>query len=244
MARDAKRRQKALQRKAAKRKARKKQMSRLAQRSMAPSLRHAAGWPLHEVLINEDWRDPTTLVTIIVARRSLTGHIAIGNFLVDTGCLGVKNAYGRVVNQVEYEKLLAGAREHQTLVPCDLNLAAKIIREAVAYARTLGFKPNRDHPRALQVLGEADPDACTEEIPLGGEDGKPFYFAGPYDDSARIIKRLIKAVGPDGFRFFAPLEALDEDALPAGARFVGAEEEDEEANIHSTPDATVEIDDE
>ncbi len=228
MAKDQKRRQKALQRKAAKRKARKKELAQVSRRLMAPSLRHASGWPLHQVLINEDWRDPHTLVTIVVSRRSPSGHIAIGYFLVDTGCLGVKNAFGRVMDQAEYEAIVEDMQESQTLIPCDLNLAAKIIREAVEYARALGFRPNRDYPDALRVLGDADPDACTEEIPLGGEDGKPSYFAGPYDDVDRILKRLTKAVGPDGFHFFAPLESIHQAALPEDTTIVTVEEDEEE----------------
>ena len=54
-------------------------------------------------------------------------------------------------------------------------------------------------------MGEANPKACSVPVPLGGPEGKPFFIAGPYDNTDRIIARLTKAVGPDGFHFLAPL---------------------------------------
>lgn len=63
------------------------------------------------------------------------------------------------------------------------------------------------------VLGEADPDACDLEVLVGGSDGKPFFVAGPHDDGKAVIAQLRRAVGPNGFRFLAPLAEGD---LPPG----------------------------
>jgi len=216
MAKDPRKRQRKLQKKAAKRKTRRRQLSRIASLMAAPSLRKAGSWPLHEVLINADWAQPQTLSQIIVARKAPNGYIAIGNFLVDRGCLGIKNAFGRVISQSDYRGYLRQVAEHQHMVAGDLNLAAKIIRDSIAYARQFGFRPNRDTGQAMLVLGNADPDQCTVEVPLGGEDGKPFFFAGPYDDVGRIIAKLTKAVGPEGFHYLLPLadtDLFDEDEL-------------------------------
>jgi hypothetical protein len=95
------------------------------------------------------------------------------------------------------------------MIHADLNLAAKIIREGVAYARELGFSPNRDIRDAELVLGDADPDACDEEIPLG-RDGKPFFVSGPYDNVERILDKLTRKLGPDGFHYMIGIEGLDE----------------------------------
>lgn len=91
------------------------------------------------------------------------------------------------------------------MVPADLNLVAKIIREGIAYARELGFSPDPDYRDAMAVLGDADPDACPDEIPLGGKDGRPFFFAGPYDDVEAIMAQLTRVCGPDGFGFVVPI---------------------------------------
>lgn len=209
MARDDKKRQKQLQRKAAKRKQVRRTLAQSKAMSGRPALSKARLWPLHEIIITENWREPMTLIQILIARKGPQDQYAIGNILVDSACLGVKNAYGRVTDSVEYYETRKRMMGNQNLVPADANLIAKIVRDSVAYARDLGFRPNRDLPQALMVLGKADPDACDIEIPLGGEDGKPYYFAGPYDDYKRIVNKLTKAVGPDGFDAVVPLGPPD-----------------------------------
>ena len=90
------------------------------------------------------------------------------------------------------------------MIKADVNLAAKIIREAIAYAKELGFRPDPDYRDAMPILGDADPDACDTPIPLG-KDGKPLFIAGPYDNVGRIMDKLTRKLGPDGFHFLAPI---------------------------------------
>jgi hypothetical protein len=206
----AKRRQKARERKAAKRK-----QKRASPQPRLPKgralLRAAGGWPLHECLLTKTWQEPGEIIQILVARRSPTGQIAVGTFLVDLGCLGVKNAFATLFDsQREYRReLRADMMARQAMVKADLNLAAKIIREAIAYAGELGFKPHRDYRDAILVLGDADPEACDVPIPLG-KDGKPLFVAGPYDNVSRITAKLERKLGPDGFHFLIPLSGDEE----------------------------------
>lgn len=150
---------------------------------------------------------------ILVARRSPLGQIGCGMFLVDLGCLGVKNAFGRVFeSEANYRHGLRNEfMEMRPRVHGDLNLAAKIIREAIAYARDLGFEPHRDYRQASIVLSGADPDACRAAIPLGGDDGKPWYVAGPYDHPKTIVAKLMRRLGPDGFHYLIPMDIDDRD---------------------------------
>ncbi len=90
------------------------------------------------------------------------------------------------------------------MIEADVSHAAKIIRETIAYAKELGFNPDPDYRHAVRVLGDADPDACDVPIQLGGADGRPFYFAGPYDTVSRILAKLTRKLGPDGFTYIAP----------------------------------------
>lgn len=149
---------------------------------------------------------------ILVARRSGSGQIAAGSFLVDLGCLGVKSAFASLLDsRFEYEqKLRRRITSQQSMMSADLNLIAKIIREGIAYARELGFSPDPDYRDAMAVLGDADPDACPDEIPLGGEDGKPLFIAGPYDDVPAIMAQLTKLCRPDGFTYLLPLGEWEE----------------------------------
>lgn len=177
-----------------------------------PMLRLASRWPLHEVLLTKNWREPEELVQILVARRSGTGQIAVGSFLVDLACLGVKSAFASLFSsQAEYERdLRSQMMARQELAQADLDLVAKIAREGIKYAGELGFSPDPDYHDAKVILGDADPDACDEDIPLGGPEGKPYFFAGPYDDVDAIMKQLTEVCGPDGFNFVVPVSPDEE----------------------------------
>jgi hypothetical protein len=211
--RSAKQRQRARQRKAAKRK-RKTESRGISQRTFRSgrSLLRASGeWRLHECLLTKEWQEEGAITQILVARRSPAGPIAAGTFLVDLGCLGVKSAFGRVFNTLqEYRDLRDGMMARQDMIQADVNLVAKIVREAIAYAQELGFKPDRDYRDAMLVLGDADPDACHVSIPLGGKDGKPLFIAGPYDNVDRIMAKLRRKLGPDGFHFLVPVVGDEE----------------------------------
>jgi hypothetical protein len=205
-----KRRQKALQRKAAKRKHKRTISTRPRLTGGRALLRAAGGWPLHECLMTKTWQEPGEIIQILVARRSPSGQIAVGVFLVDLGCLGVKSAFGRSLHTMqEYRELRDGMKANQDMIKADINLAAKIIREAIAYAEELGFKPDPDYRDAMLVLGDPDPETCDVPIPLG-KDGKPFFVAGPYDNVDRIMSKLTRKLGPDGFHFLVPLSGDEE----------------------------------
>jgi hypothetical protein len=168
-------------------------------------------WQLREVLISRDWQIPANLTQILVARNSPTGAVAFSIILVDLGCLGVKRVTNRVVGHPDEYEL--GIRAQMTglepMVPTTVDLAAKVIREAVIYARDLGFQPDRDIRGALAILGPANPDAASEEVPLGGAEGKPLYIAGPHDNARAIIDQLNRRLGPGGFDFLVPIGPRD-----------------------------------
>jgi hypothetical protein len=151
----AKQRQKARQRKVAKRKQRKAGRRRSMPQVQNPraTVRTSGSWALHECLLTEGWQKEGEIVQILVARRSPEGQIAAGTFLVDLGCLGVKSAFGSLFNsRREYKKLRDSITSQQKMAKADIDLVAKIIREAIVYARELGFRPDPDYQDALPVL--------------------------------------------------------------------------------------------
>ena len=120
--RPAKQRQKARQRKAAKRKKRKARHATFLPRfrSARALLRASGSWPLLECLLSKEWQREGAITQTLVARRSPWGQIAVGVFLVDLGCLGVKNAFGRVINSLqEYRELRDGMRANQDIIKID-----------------------------------------------------------------------------------------------------------------------------
>ncbi len=213
MTKDEKARQKSLQRRAAKQKQRKAQGSRAVEQVSSRAVGHAsqaalkasAGWPLHECLISRDWKSVEGLAQILVARQSPSGALAAGVFLVDLGCLGVKSAFASLFrSSAEYETLRQRMMSNQTLVHGDLDTAAKIVREGIAYAHQLGFEPDPDYRQASLMLAGANADASDAQVPLG-KDGKPFFVAGPNDNPKRVIAKLTRAVGPGNFDYIVPL---------------------------------------
>jgi len=205
MARDQKRQQKSLARKTARRKTRRKALARNTSAFAGPSMSGAGKWPLLECLISANWRDTPSLCQILIARQAPTGDVSAGVFLVDLGCLGLKNGFlSRFSSAYEYRSTLqAKLMEREELISCNIALAAKVLEEAVRFARKLGFEPDKDGRRALKTLGDADPEDCPETVPLGGEDGRPLFFAGPNDNVPRIMATLERNVGRDGFSFVA-----------------------------------------
>ncbi len=171
-------------------------------------LRRSSKWPLLECIISAGWRETNQIIQLCVVRQSPQGDVIAGVCVIDLGCLGVKNAYAAPFQSVsEYRReLRSHLTKHQKLIPCDLNLAAKVIVEAVQYAGSLGFRPNRDLKNVLLVMGDTHPETCAEEVPLGGEDGRPLFIAGPYDDPARIMRVLDRKVGPGNYHFIAPMD--------------------------------------
>lgn len=203
MARDERKRQQSLQRKAAKRKEKRRSLAAIRAPGGRNLLRAAARWPLLECLISENWREAGQLVQIVVARQAAGGEVGVASLLVDLGCLGVKDAFARVAqSRREYDEALREAMlSKEPMIEADLNLAAKIVRDANAYAAELGFKPHRDYHEAAPFLADADPDASDISIPVGGPSGKPLFTAGPYDDVDRILSQLTTAVGAGNFDF-------------------------------------------
>lgn len=85
------------------------------------------------------------------------------------------------------------------------------MREAAAWAATLGFVPHRDFAAAERLFGNVNADASGATFTFGRE-GKPFYMTGPNDTPARSRQRLAqltKTVGAGNFDFMTVVGRLD-----------------------------------
>lgn len=218
------RRQQKQERRRLKRKAKRQEIARASQpRGLGAQVREAAGWPVMECWINAAWRDPMVLGQAVVARQDPeTRQVAAAAYVIDRACLGVKNALVAPTMTVSEFRtgLLAGVLESDEMVKADLDLVAAVVEAAVDYAAELGFSPHKDYHVAKLLLQGADPDAIGEEIPVGGPQGKPLFIAGPYDNADKIIAKLRRAVGPEGFDYLLPVESAD------ALRYDAAEDDD------------------
>jgi hypothetical protein len=118
-------------------------------------------------------------LVIVVVARERGSSARVCEFLVDTWCLGVKNALGP--KPVERRKLPSFCADAFRSYPGEpvgvpLVLAQRIVFGAVGYARGLGFEPHADFAKAAEHLGSGTAYAtwssagtgcpCTSKAPM------------------------------------------------------------------------------
>jgi len=146
---------------------------------------------------------------VVVAEPHGYDRLTLCSFLVDTWCLGVKNAMGPKRmgrRELEAQRHRCYAPWQSPGIPIPLELAQHLVLGAVEFARGLGFKAHRDFERARFLLGSWDgPSAITF-----GMDGKPHYINGPYEDPQRVLATLERAVGRRGFHYTVSMGEADD----------------------------------
>lgn len=162
------------------------------------------------------WRDidepdegPAGRAAALVARRHRTNRVSVAGYLVDTGCLGVKDVLGpRILNDRElsgFVSMFFSAFDPAGRpLRAPLELAQHLVHGGIAAARRLGFEPHPDFAEVADHLGNWDGDCAI----TFGKDGRPCYVAGPYDDVDAVLRTLSATVGADNFTFIAPADAL------------------------------------
>ncbi len=209
MARNTVRARKALERKKKKRETKQRQSrsGSIQTRSLVARMKMAGRRPLRECLINDGWKT-SYLAQVLLSRDRPGGGVALGFFLVDIGCLGVKNTIANdTLTTAEYDEFIGKLTQQENMIPCDSAFAVKLVQTAVEYAKGAGFRPEKDYAIARGIFGDIDPNACETEITCG-LDGKPYYVSGPNDDVQRILRCLEARFGPDGFEFIAARDQL------------------------------------
>jgi hypothetical protein len=134
---------------------------------------------------------------------------------VDFWCLGVKDAFHAEMSETEWREFLQLRLPPEERQAIDPTCARKFIEGAVAYAESIGFAPHRDFRKARRALSGVDKTACSEEFEYG-QDGKPFFIAGPSDDEEgvdRILRVLEARCGPGGFHYLVDGEEEEDDQI-------------------------------
>jgi len=169
---------------------------------MAWQMRWITHAPIHECLVPASLFEQG-LGNLVFSRALPDGHIAISVFLLDTFCLGAKNAFFTIGTKAEYEAHRNHCVTSQGLQPIDPACFRKLVEGGVAYARELGFHPHTDYSMACQIFGDVDAAACKTDFEYGHE-GRPLYISGPHESAAQvqaILHQLERQLGPDNFHF-------------------------------------------
>jgi hypothetical protein len=158
--------------------------------------------PIHRALVSQAIFEQG-IGDVVVSRTLQDGRIALACVLIDLYCLGVKDAFLRVVSPSGYDELVAHAAEAQRFEEVTPAYARKLIDDAIDYADSLGFEPHEDYDDAVAVIEPIDSTPCDAQFTFG-KDGKPFYVNGPNHNASKtraIMLHLIERCGPDGFDY-------------------------------------------
>lgn len=153
---------------------------------------HFAHFPIHEAIAPSALFE-TGIGTLFLSRLAPDGTLGVAGVLLDVFCLGVKNAFFRVMSTGQYEEMMermaanSGAGIPEAIPPACWR---KLVEGGISYAGELGFEPHPDYRVVAPLLGEIDPTACPQRFEYGKE-GKPFYMSGP-NDSPSLIRHILK----------------------------------------------------
>lgn len=179
--------------------------------SLGGQMRGLAAAPLHSCLVQDGLFERGNGM-VILTRKTGIGRLAVAGFLLDAYCLGVKDVVFRQADVSEIDAFVAALGEGAPLAPADPSYARKLLRDLVAYARSLGFEPHADYAALELLFGDISPDACDIGFRFGRE-GKPFYMPGPSETPAQIrrrIEHLRRRLGDDGFHFLVASDGEDD----------------------------------
>lgn len=117
--------------------------------------------PIDKCYYIPGWEE-SGMTTVIVSRANAQGRITFGAFLLDTFCLGVKDAYCNVNREPEvFEEMLEGFIGDHPIEELSYDEAHNLVYGAIAYAEEGGISPHRDFDLAGYILEED-----TDDIPL------------------------------------------------------------------------------
>lgn len=156
-----------------------------------------------------DWQE-SGMAHVIVTRVRPSGNLVMASFLVDTFCLGVKDAgYHENTTPYDFEEYLDNYRNGMGLEEISYNEAHNIIYGAMAFAEEGGIEPAKEFDPAGYILEED-----TDDIPLieydFGKNGKHFLVVNPNRKEMPYLNILKKNLGDD-FEFVMPFGEDDEE---------------------------------
>jgi hypothetical protein len=177
-----------------------------AQKNLSPEkyiITRAHELPFHECFVNKNWKTGG-MASIAISKTMPSGKFIVGLYMIDIFCLGLKDTlFQFALDSYGYHEFMERTNAQSEMIQCDLGEAHNLIYGAIDFAAENGFKPQKDFVITKQILDENLIDDRIDDIEFG-RNGRPFYFAGPYDNTRQIIETLEKNVGKGNFDVVLP----------------------------------------
>lgn len=193
-------RQKKLAKKRSKEIAKKKDIARQknVMRSETGKLAAASGGPIERCLmagglLDEDKR----FGTMFISRKMPDGKLAVGCFLIDGMCLGVKDCYPLFCFPSQLSDIVE--RDPESLHAVAPEMAKKFILGAIEFAKKFDFDPSPSFAKMEVIFNGIDESLCVTDFAFG-RDGQPVFISGPYDSPQRVgeIMEQLNATAGEG----------------------------------------------
>ncbi|MDE5875491.1 MAG: hypothetical protein K2H15_07565, partial [Muribaculaceae bacterium] len=124
--------------------------------------------PIYKCLISKDYEKGGEAMTVIARERG-NGKLCVGCFLVDTWCLGVKDAFGNV--NMEKEEFSERFSQTPSLEETNYDFVHNLIYGAIEFAEEADIDPDRSFNTWGNILAEDTDDIPLMEMDFG-KDGK------------------------------------------------------------------------
>lgn len=188
----------------------------------------ARSLPIGKCYLNSNWNE-TGLAQVVVTRVRPSGNLVVGMYLVDTFCLGVKDAlYNDNITEEELMERLEEMDTTKSMEEVDYVTAHNLIYGAISFADEAGINPAKDFAIPSLILEEDTDDIPLEEFEFG-KNGKYLLYIGPDGKERKYLRTLRDKLGDD-FDFIMPAD-------------IGSDYEDEEDDSVPLEDHTYYRDD-
>ncbi len=160
----------------------------IAANTPAARIREAARMPVMQCLVSEGLFQSGMGVAVLIRGVSREEQ-HVGSFMLDTFCLGVKDAYFRTLGREDAEYMLEAIESSDPLKAVEPGEMRKLLHDLVAWAAGNGFPPHADYARAETLFGGVVP-ADIDYTPDFGHEGKVLYVPGPSESPAEVRRRM------------------------------------------------------
>ena len=181
--------------------------------------------PIEQCYVNTNWREEG-MAHVMVVRRRPDDRFAMVSYLVDTFCLGVKDAmWNTRMEKSEIDALVEHYTEVIDFAMCDYATVHNLVLGAVEFAEEAGIKPCPEWAIGQYGLDEDSDDIELIEFDYGIM-GKHFLNTATKAEGVKYLPILEKTLGKGNFSyhfedqpFSSPLMPEEEYAAPAGVEY-------------------------